>query len=109
MTESSSHRAKTGTYVKALSLAEYADISRIKEELQSGNVLIVKITPLAVKSIEDVKNAIDELKTHVESVGGDIARLGEERIVVTPSPIKIWRKRSSEMTESTVSESLIKP
>ena len=109
MTDSSSQKAKSGTYVKALSLAEYADISRIKEELQSGNVLIVKITPLAIRSIEDVKNAIDELKTHVESVGGDIARLGEERIVVTPSPIKIWRKRPSEVTENTLSESLIKP
>lgn len=109
MSEPSLEKAKANTYVKALSLTEYADISRIKDELQSGNVLIVKITPLAVKSIEDVKNAIDELKTHVETVGGDIARLGEERIVVTPSPIKIWRKKPSDAIENRISESLVRP
>lgn len=86
----------TATYVKAISLSDYSDVNSIKEELQSGNVLIVKITPLATKSIEDVKNAIDELKAYVETVGGDIARLGEERIVITPSAIRIWRKRSME-------------
>ncbi|MFQ5997908.1 MAG: cell division protein SepF [Candidatus Bathyarchaeia archaeon] len=92
--------AKARTYVKAVPLSEYSDISKIKDELQSGNVLIVKITPLAMKSIEDVKNAIDDLKTHVDAKGGDIARLGEERIVVTPPPIKIWRKKASEDAEA---------
>ncbi|MFQ5762945.1 MAG: cell division protein SepF [Candidatus Bathyarchaeia archaeon] len=91
-----SEEKSAGTYVKAISLSDYSDVNSIKEELQSGNVLIVKITPLATKSIEDVKNAIDELKAYVETVGGDIARLGEERIVITPSAIRIWRKRPME-------------
>ncbi|RLG92502.1 MAG: cell division protein SepF [Candidatus Hecatellales archaeon] len=81
--------------MKALPLRDYEDINRIKEELQMGNVLIIKITPLAMKSIDAVKNAIDELKAYAQSINGDIARLGEERIVITPPPIKIWRKKSS--------------
>jgi len=85
----------TVIYVKAIPLKEYSDIDEIKSELNSGNVLIVKITPLAMKNIEEVKDVIDELKKYVESVNGDIARLGEERIVVTPSPIKIWRKKAA--------------
>ncbi|MFH1328946.1 MAG: cell division protein SepF, partial [Candidatus Bathyarchaeota archaeon] len=87
------------TYVKALSLSNRSDIVKIKDELSSGNVLIVKITPLAIKSVDEVKNAIDDLKAHVETIGGDIARLGEERIVVTPSPVKIWRKKPAETSE----------
>lgn len=83
------------TYIKAVPLRDYEDINKIKEELKMGNVLIVKITPLAMKSIEAVKNAIDELKAYAQSINGDIARLGEERIVITPPPIKIWRKKTS--------------
>jgi len=86
---------KTVTYIKALPLKEYQDLNKIKEELKMGNVLIIKITPLAMKSIEEVKNAIDELKAYAQSIQGDIARLGEERIVITPPPIKIWRKKAS--------------
>jgi SepF-like predicted cell division protein (DUF552 family) len=92
------HPKQTPIFVKAMPLSEYNDITKIKDELNSGNVLIVKITPLAIKSIEDVKKAIDELKMYVESVKGDIARLGEERIVITPNPIKIWRKKLGETT-----------
>ncbi len=86
---------KQVTYIKALPLKNYEDINRIKEELKIGNVLIVKITPLAMKSIEEVKNAIDELKVYAQSINGDIARLGEERIVITPPSIKIWRRKTT--------------
>lgn len=80
------------TYVKALPLKEYSDIEKIKSELSAGNILIVKLTPLASKNIEEVKRVIDELKAYAETIEGDIARLGEERIVITPPPVKIWRK-----------------
>ena len=79
-------------YVKALPLRELTDLALVKDEVKSGNIVILRITPLAKKSVEDVKNAINELCAYVGGVGGDIARLGEERIVITPSPIKIWRR-----------------
>ncbi|MGP3667409.1 MAG: cell division protein SepF [Candidatus Bathyarchaeota archaeon] len=85
---------KPVTYIKAISLKDYSDVEKIKEELKMGNVLIIKITPLAIKNIEEVKNAIDELKAFSQVIDGDIARLGEERIVMTPSSIKIWRGKS---------------
>ncbi len=83
-------------YVKAMPLREFGDVEKIKDELKAGNVLIVKLTPLAVENIEAVKDAIEELKAYVESIGGDIARLGEERIVLTPPKIKIWRKKQAQ-------------
>jgi len=78
-------------YLKALPLRNIADIEVIKHELNIGNVLILKITPLARKSIEDVKKAVNDLSVFVQSIGGDIASLGEERVVVVPNSIKIWR------------------
>jgi SepF-like predicted cell division protein (DUF552 family) len=83
------------TYLKAMPLRDLADLENIKSEVKSGNILILKITPLANKSIQDVSKAVDELYQFTESIGGDIARLGEERIVVCPPKIKIWREKST--------------
>jgi len=88
--------AEPQTYLKALPLRDITDLEEIKNELKSGHILVIRITPLAKKSLEDVKKAINELCDFVASLGGDIARLGEERVVITPAPIKIWRKTTPE-------------
>jgi len=82
------------TYLKAMPLRDLADLEAIKNEVKSGNILILRISPLASKSIEDVKHAINELYEFAESVGGDIARLGEERVVICPQNIRIWREKT---------------
>lgn len=82
------------TYLKAMPLRDLSDLDTVKNEISSGNVLILRITPLANKSIEDVKRAVNELCEFVESVGGDIARLGEERVVICPSNVRIWREKT---------------
>ncbi len=79
-------------YVKALPLQELHDVESIKAETRTGNILIVRITPLARKSVDETKLAITELTDHAKSIGGDIARLGEERIVITPPGVRIWRR-----------------
>src|SRR3989442_4599406 len=83
--------AHSTLYVKALPLQELDDVEVIKTEIRTGNILIVRITPLARKSVDETKLAITELTDHVKSIGGDIARLGEERIVITPPGVQIWR------------------
>lgn len=81
------------TYLKAMPLRDLSDLEDIKNEVKNGNVLILRITLLASKSIEDVKRAVNELYDFAESIGGDIARLGEERIVICPQNIRIWREK----------------
>src|SRR2546426_6474985 len=87
--------AHSTLYVKALPLQELDDVEVIKTEIRTGNILIVRITPLARKSVDETKLAITELTDHVKSIGGDIARLGEERIVITPPGAKIWRRETA--------------
>ena len=82
-------------YVKAYPLRDPMDVPRIKAEIIEGNILIVKITPIAKRSIEETKSAISELVDFVKSIQGDIARLGEERIVMTPPTVKVWRGREN--------------
>ncbi|MBS7634629.1 cell division protein SepF [Candidatus Bathyarchaeota archaeon] len=86
-------------YLKALSLHSIDDLERIKNEVKSGNILIIKVEPLAEKSIDDVKRAVGELSEFAESIGGDIARLGEERIVLTPPSIQILKEKTSFETQ----------
>ena len=88
------------TFLKAMPLRSLSDLDIIKKEVRSGNILILRITPLANKSIEDVKRAVNELCEFVESVGGDIARLGEERVVICPPNVKIWKEKAPVTSES---------
>ncbi|MGH9991132.1 MAG: cell division protein SepF [Nitrososphaera sp.] len=82
---------KTPVYLKALTLRDVTDISAIKEDIKKHMILILRVTPLAQKDVEELRKVVEELYSYSQSTGGDIARLGEERIVVTPPGVKIWR------------------
>jgi len=100
-------KAEQSLYVKALPLHALSDIDAIKSEIKLGNVLIVRITPLAKRSVEETKHAINELCNFIKDEGGDIARLGEERIVITPPSIKIWRSRKEASEQHRLKEQSI--
>ena len=78
-------------YLKSQSIRNTEDVQRIKDEISRKMILILKITPLAQKSVGDLKKVVEELYEFTTSMGGDIARLGEERVVVTPPGVRIWR------------------
>jgi len=82
-------------YIKARVLQSLEDLDSIKNEVSSGNIVIVRLGPLAKKSTDDVKKAINELCDFTQQIDGDIARLGEERVVVTPSFVEIWREKAT--------------
>ncbi len=82
--------------LKALPLKSAEEISGIKEDLKQNTIVILKITPLAQRNIDDLKTTIEQLTEFATSLGGDIARLGEERIVVTPPGVRIWRGEKRE-------------
>ncbi|MCP8308465.1 MAG: cell division protein SepF [archaeon] len=78
-------------YLKALSLKSLEELPNIKDDVNKKMIIILRITPLAQKDVEELKKAVEELYEFSVSIGGDIARLGEERIVITPPGVKIWR------------------
>jgi len=92
--EPENEKTQKKPYLKALPLRTPDDVEVIKHELKSGNIIILRVTPLAKKSVEDVKKAVNELYEFTKSIGGDIARLGEERVVLVPNSIKIWREKT---------------
>ncbi len=78
-------------YVKAWVLKSLDELDDIKDEVRSGNIIILRLGPLAEKDAEDVKKAVNELYEFTQQIDGDIARLGKERIVLTPPFVRIWR------------------
>ena len=82
---------KTPVYLKALTLRDITDITAIKEDVKKQMIIILRVTPLAQKDVEELRKVVEDLYSYIQSVGGDIARLGEERIVITPPGVKIWR------------------
>jgi SepF-like predicted cell division protein (DUF552 family) len=91
-------------YVRAMPLSQLKDLDSIERALSAGNVLIVRITPIARRSVEETKVAINQLTDFAKRQGGDIARLGEERVVLTPPGIGIWREKNRPAAASTISE-----
>jgi len=82
-------------FIKARVLQSLEDLDDVKNEVSAGNIIILRLGPLAKKSADDVKRAVSELCDFAQQIGGDIARLGEERVVVTPSFVGIWREKTT--------------
>ncbi|NMJ86267.1 MAG: cell division protein SepF [Thaumarchaeota archaeon] len=82
---------KQPTYVKSITLRDPTDVDEIKLDMKKHNVVIIRVTPLAQKDIDELKKVVKELYEFIQSIGGDIARLGEERIVLTPPGVKVWK------------------
>ena len=77
-------------YLKTFTLRDPRDIEEIKKDIERNMIIIIRITPLAQKDVGDLKNVIESLYNSVTLLGGDMARLGEERIILTPPDVKIW-------------------
>jgi len=79
------------TYLKAITIRDSSDIHTITEDIKKGMVLILRVTPLAQKDVKKLRKVVEELYVIARDSNADIARLGEERIIVTPPNVKIWK------------------
>ena len=79
------------TYLKAITIRDTSDVHSIKEDIKKGMILILRVTPLAQKDVEQLRKVVEDLYSIAKTSGADIARLGEERIIVAPDNVKIWK------------------
>jgi len=84
-------KQETPTYLKAITIRDSSDIHTITEDIKRGMVLILRVTPLAQKDVKKLRKMVEELYVIARDSNADIARLGEERIIVTPPNVKIWK------------------
>ena len=84
-------KQESPTYLKAITIRDPSDIHSIKEDIKKGMILILRVTPLAQKDIEKLRKVVDDLYVISRDCNAGIARLGEERIIVAPPRVKIWK------------------
>lgn len=75
-------------YVKPLSLNAEGDFALVEGELKAKNVVLLNIAPMANNPAK-LKEGLSKLSAITLSVGGDIARISQEKILLTPARMEI--------------------
>ena len=79
-------------YVKPVALEQEADLAVIEAELKKRNIILLNISVMS-KRPNTLKGMVERLKTYVKKSNGDIARIDEEKILLTPSKVKIIKTK----------------
>jgi len=79
-------------YVKPITLQVDGDIKLVEEELKAGNIVLLNIASYA-RNPAKLKAAVMSLRQFTMTVNGDLARIDEDKILLTPGKVKIVKKR----------------
>ncbi|MCL5433825.1 MAG: cell division protein SepF [Candidatus Marsarchaeota archaeon] len=82
-------------YIKPVALTQESDVELIEAELQKRNIILLNVSEIS-KRQNTLKSIIDTLKTYVEKIDGDIAKLDDEKILITPKKVKIIKSRKQQ-------------
>jgi SepF-like predicted cell division protein (DUF552 family) len=85
-------------YIKPVALQQQTDAELIKKELSASNIILMNISEMA-KRPNTLKVVIDDLKVFVDKMNGDIARIDQDKILLTPGKIKIIKTRKPSKPE----------
>jgi len=80
------------TFVKVAEIYRYEDISNLANLVYNGNILILDYNSMANDQLA-LKRIINELKSVVKDINGDVAGIGKNLIMVTPSGVKVDRNK----------------
>jgi len=83
---------RADAYVKSLALQSDNDLRTVQEELGGKNMVLLNISALS-RNPAKLKLAVTKLTDYVRSINGDIARIDEDKILLTPANVKIVKKR----------------
>lgn len=86
------HRADADTVVQVAELSRYEDLRGFKSHVYDGNILVVDISPIQDNDMV-LKRVTNDLKETAQDVGGDVAGIGRNFLVVTPADVSVARKK----------------
>ena len=79
--------------VKPISLNSEQDVVMVLEEAKKGNLVLLNIADLSKRNGLKLREFVEQIKTTVSSIDGDIARISPDRVLITPARVKIFKKR----------------
>ena len=80
-------------WVKPYVLEDLEDVAAIDSDLDKGNIVILNVEPLLKRNRIKLKQAISRIKEHAAEIDGDIARLSEYKLLVTPKGVKVAKSK----------------
>jgi uncharacterized protein len=73
-------------------IQRYEDIKAISDYVYGGNVLILDFSSIAEEEVM-LKRITNELKQMAHDTGGDIAGIGNNLMIISPSGVKVDRRK----------------
>jgi len=80
-------------YVKPISLQGEEDSAMAIEEIKKGNFILLNIGELSKRNAIKLRDLVGGIRSAVDEIDGDIARISHDRVLVTPSKVKIVKRR----------------
>ena len=79
-------------YVRVGEIQRYEDLKDFTDYVYGGNVLILDFSPIAEEEVI-LKRITNDLKKLAGEIGGDIAGIGNNLMIVSPAGVKIERRK----------------
>jgi SepF-like predicted cell division protein (DUF552 family) len=73
-------------------IQRYEDLKELTDYVYGGNVLILDFTAISDQEVL-LKRVTSELKRITDDVGGDVAGIGTNLMVVSPNGVKVERRK----------------
>lgn len=80
-------------FVKPMTLGKKEDANEVVKEAREGNIVLLNIESLAKRNAVKLKKLVTAIKNEIDEIDGDIARISYDRIIITPSKVKIIKKK----------------
>ncbi|HID25476.1 MAG TPA: DUF552 domain-containing protein [Thermoplasmata archaeon] len=78
--------------VRVGEIQRYEDLKTLTDYVCGGNVLILDFSPLADEEVI-LKRVTNEIKKMVTDINGDVAGIGNNLMIITPTGVKIDRRK----------------
>jgi SepF-like predicted cell division protein (DUF552 family) len=79
-------------YIKPVALKDESDVTLIEDELGKKNIILLNISEMS-KRPNTLTKIVDTLKDYISKTNGDIAKIDEEKILITPAKVKIIKTK----------------
>jgi len=79
-------------HVRVGEIQRYEDLKNFTDYVYGGNVLLLDFSPISEEEVI-LKRVTEDLKRMVDEINGDIAGIGNNIMIVSPSDVKIDRRK----------------
>ena len=90
--ESTSAGIPAKMHVRVGEIQRYEDLKQFTDYVYGGNVLLLDFSPISEEEVL-LKRVTNDLKSMVSEINGDIAGIGKNLMIVSPSDVKIDRRK----------------